>query len=100
MGHTGYKELLKYRRVQSAFNKALAICKLSHQTSHFRYALNRRITVANDTRWNSHLRLHQHMLNHYESISKALEDKQKTALVITTTDRENLSNVVKVVLFC
>lgn len=36
------------------------------------------------------------MLNHYESINKALEDKQKTALVITTTDRENLSNVVKV----
>ncbi|XP_011404500.1 PREDICTED: zinc finger BED domain-containing protein RICESLEEPER 3-like [Amphimedon queenslandica] len=52
--HDMYKELLSYRRVQVVFNKAKAICKLSHQSSHFKYALDRRIPVANDTRWNSH----------------------------------------------
>lgn len=30
--HDGYKELLSYRRVQVIFNKAKAICKLSHQS--------------------------------------------------------------------
>ena len=96
--HAGYKKLLNYRRVQVVFNKAKAIGKLSRQSSHFRYALSRRIPTANDTRWNSHYRLHQHILKHYEYINNALlsEHVQQSHLVITATDIENLSNVVSV----
>ena len=94
--HAGYKELLNYRRVQVALNKAKAICKLSHQSSHFKYSLSHSIPAPNDTRWNSHLKLHQHVLEHCESINKALEENHKQELVITTTDKENLSNVIDV----
>ncbi|XP_011410351.1 PREDICTED: zinc finger BED domain-containing protein 4-like [Amphimedon queenslandica] len=74
--HDGYKELLNYRRVQAAFKKAKAICTLSRQSSHFRYALQeKRIPTANETRWNS--------CNHL-------------TLTITTTDKENLQGVVDV----
>ena len=58
----GYKELMSYRRVQTAFNKCKSICTLSHQSTHFNYKLSSKIPVANDTRWNSHFRLHQHVL--------------------------------------
>ena len=33
--HDGYQELKSYCRVQAAFNKAKAICTLSHKSSHF-----------------------------------------------------------------
>ena len=95
------RELLNYRRVQAAFNKANATCWLSHKSSHFKYSLSHSIPDPNDTRWNSHLRLHEHILKHCESINKALEDNQKLNLILTTADKQNFSSVViNNVIFC
>ena len=64
--HDGYKELTNCHRVQAAFSKAKAISSLSHKSSHFAYALPAKIPVACDTRWNSHFKLHEHILKHFE----------------------------------
>ena len=95
--HDGYKELLNYRRVQAAFKKAKAICTLSRQSSHFRYALQeKRIPTANETRWNSYLRMHKYILRHVDLINTALVSCNHLTLTITTTDKENLQGVVDV----
>ena len=96
--HDGYHELTLYRRVQAAFNKAKAICSLSHKSSHFAYALSTRIPVANDTRWSSHFRLHEHLPENMEDINRvlALEKINQPALIFSRSDREHLSLVVDV----
>ena len=90
----GYKELMRYRRVQTEFNKCKSICTLSHQSSHFNYKLSSKIPVANDTRWNSHFRLHQPVLKHIEEINKALEQVGRSALCLSTADIDSPSKVV------
>ena len=96
--HDGYRELTLYRRVQAAFNKAKAICSLSRKSSHFAYALSTRIPVANDTRWSSHFRLHEHLLDNMEDINRALASEKinRPALIFSRSDKEHLSLVVDV----
>ena len=89
----GYKQLTNYRRVQAAFSKCKSICKLSRQSSHFKYA---RITVANDTRWNSHFRLH---LKHVDEINEALNKECQSALCLSTADKEILSRIIEVMCY-
>ena len=59
-------------------------------------SLSHSISAPNDTRWNSHLRLHEYILKHCESINKDLEGNQKHNLVLTTADKENISSVVNI----
>ena len=96
--HDGYQELTSYRRVQAAFSKAKAICTLSRKSSHFSYALNAKIPVPNETRWNSYLRLHEHILKHFDDINDALatENVNRLELVLSSTDKENLTRVVEI----
>ena len=94
--HDGYKELLNYRGVQAAFKKAKAICTLSRRSSHFRYAFNGRIPVPNETRWNSHQRMHEYILKHADTINRALGSCDQSTLIITTVDKENLKGVTDV----
>ena len=81
----GYNELKSYRRVQGVFGKAKAISALSHKSSHFAYSLSLKIPVPNDTRWNSHFQLHEHILKHFEDINKALQKVDHSDLAITKT---------------
>ena len=92
----GYKELMSYRRVQTAFNKCKSICTLSRQSSDFKYKLSSKIPVPNDTQWNSYFRLHQHILRHVEEINKALDQVGRSALCLSTADKDSLSKVVEV----
>ena len=94
--HKGYRELLAYRRVQAAFNKAKSICTLSRKSSHLNHTLSTRIPVPNETRWNSHVRLHDHVLKHFDNINEALNKVDQKLLVLSITDKENLTNVVHV----
>jgi phosphoglycerate-specific signal transduction histidine kinase len=55
--------------------------------------------MANDTRWSSHLRLHEHILNNIENINQALDKIQRSNLTFSKTDRENLSSVVEVMAY-
>ena len=91
--HDGYKELTNYHRVQAAFSKAKAISSLSHKSSHFVYALPAKIPVPCDTRWNSHFKLHEHILKHFDSINEALKKVGRSELVVS---RNSLSGVVAV----
>ena len=97
--HIGYKELLKYQRVQAVFSKAKTICTLSHKSSHFSYALSARIPVPNESRWNSYVRHHEHILKHFDNVNEALNTVNHQNLVLSTSDKENLSNVVDVMLY-
>ena len=86
--HDGYKELLNYRRVQAAFKKAKTICTLSHHSSHFRYSFDGRIPVPNETRWNSHQRMHEYILKHADAINGALESFNQSTLIITSVAKK------------
>ena len=92
----GYQELMYYRRVQAVFSKAKSICSLSWKSSHFCYALTANIPVPNETRWNSYLRLHEHILKHFHNINDALGVVNRLELVLSSTDKENLTQVVQV----
>ena len=92
----GYQELMHYRRVQAAFSKAKSICSLSRKSSHFCYALTAKIPVPNETRWFSYLRLHEHILKHFHNINDALGVVNRLELVLSSTDKENLTQVVQV----
>lgn len=67
--HDGYRELTLHRRVQATFNKAKAIATL-HM-----------IPLANDMRWSSHHRLHEHLLDNMDNINQALEKINRSALI-------------------
>ena len=54
--------------------------------------MSTKIPVANDTRWSSHLRLHEHILKNMDNINEALEKIKQPNL----SDKENLSSVVEV----
>ena len=97
--HEGYDELTAYRRVQATFNKAKSVCSLSHKSSHLAYNLSAKIPVANDTRWSSHLRLHEHILSNMENINQALEKIKRSNLTFSRSDKENLSSVVEVMAY-
>ena len=71
--HDGLKELQGYPRVRSIFTKAKAIAALSRRSSHFAYALVRKIPVPCDTRWNSYYYLYDHILKYVEEINQALK---------------------------
>jgi hypothetical protein len=92
----GYKELKGYRRVQAVFAKARAISTLSRRSSHFAYSLSLKIPSPNDTRWNSHFKLHQHIVNHFEDINIALEKIDRNDLIITKAQKELLSQVTEI----
>ena len=94
--HMGYKELLVFRRVQVAFRKPKSICTLSRQPSHLKYALSARIPIPNETRWNSFLRLHEHILKHFDNINAAINTVNKQSLILLSADKDNLSKVVYV----
>ena len=94
--HDGYKELLNYRRVQSVLHKAKLICSLSRKSSHFSYSLTARIPAPNDTRWNSYLRLHEHLLKHFDNIQDGFVKVNRKELMLSTSDKENLSKLVEV----
>ena len=68
----GYDELKASCRVQAIFAKAKAQSALPRNSSDFAYSLALKIFVQNDTHWNSHFRLHAHVLKHYENISESL----------------------------
>ena len=87
----GYKELTGYRRVQATFSKVKAVSALSRKSSHFSYALSHKIPLVNNTRWNSHYRLHVHMVSHMEDINQALIKVNRTDLVFTDTQKNILS---------
>lgn len=97
--HEGYKELTLYRRVQSAFNKAKAVSTLAHKSSHLAFNLSAKIPLANDTRWSSHIRLHEHILTNLENINQALEKMKRSNLTFSKSDKENLSSVVEVMAY-
>ena len=94
--HDGYKELLNYRSVQSVLHKAKLICPLSRKSSHFSYSLTARIPAPNDTRWNLYLRLHEHLLKHFDNIQDGLVKVNQKELMLSTSDKENLSKLVEV----
>ena len=97
--HIGYNELLNYRRVQAVFSKAKTFGTLFHKSSHFNYALSARIPVPNETRWNSYVRLHEHILKHFDNVNEALNTVNHQNLVLSTSDKENLLKVVDVMLY-
>ena len=92
----GYKELAHYRRVQAVFKKAKAISALSRKSSHFANALSLRIPMANETRWNSYLRLHEHILSHADNINAAVTKVERQELILSTADKEELKPIVEV----
>ena len=97
----GYNELKSYRRVQAIFAKVKAISALSRRSSHFAYSLEMKIPAPNDTCWNSHYKLHAHVLKHYGSINKSLQEVNKSELIISSTQIEVLSLIVEVMqYFC
>ena len=99
--HDGLKELQGYTRVRSIFTKAKAIAALSRRSSHFAYALVRKIPVPCDTRWNSYYCLYDHILKYVEEINEALKSGSvnHNELVITKPQGDILSQVVKVMQF-
>ena len=68
----GYREIKSYRRVQAVFAKANAIAALSSRSSHFSYSLSKKIPKPCDTRWNSHIHLHGHLIKKCDDINRAL----------------------------
>lgn len=55
-----------------------------------------RIPAANDTRWNSYLRLHEHILKHFDDINVGLNQVNRSELILSTNDKDNLSQVVNI----
>lgn len=92
----GYKELKGYRRIQSVFAKAKAVASLSHRSSHFAYSLSVKIPMPCETRWNSYLHLHEHIVKHFDQINSALQAANRSDLIISTLQRDMLSHVVDV----
>ena len=93
----GYKELLGYRRVQAAFSECKTIASLSQRSSHFAYVLPLKVPVPCDTRWNSHFRLHEHILQHHENINSAQMSAavDRKDLVMSTADLNSLAGLLK-----
>lgn len=71
--YDGFKELRQYPRAQSIIAKGKAISALSRRSSHFTYALNRKLPVSCDTRWNSYFHLYNHIVKQFEEINEALK---------------------------
>ena len=92
----GYKEVKSYCQDQAAFAKAKAISTLSRKSIHFTYSLSLKIPVTNDTRWNSHFQLHEHILKYFEEINKALQKVDWSDFGIRKAQSEFLSLVVDV----
>ena len=78
------------------FKKAKAISALSHKSNHFANALSLRIPVANETRWNSYLRLHEHILTHADNINAAVTKVEHQELILPTAYIEELKPIVEV----
>ena len=61
--------------------------------------MSRQIPVANDTRWNSHHRLHCHIIKFVEEINSALSHEGKSRLCLSTADRSIIADVNEVMQF-
>ena len=95
----GFKELRQYPGAQSILAKENAIATLSRRSSHFTYALNRKLPVPCDTIWNSYFHLYDHIVKHFEEINEALKSVSHYELLITKPQGDILLLVVKVLQF-
>ena len=97
----GFKEVRAYPRFQSILSKAKAISTLSHRSSSLSYKLSHRIPVPCDTRWNSHFKLYEHIVKHWENINESLQSIDRSDLKISSAQKDVLAVFVTVLdFFC